>query len=206
MWALAKLNGGSTRVLKGNDVLNGYVLMSTSHDGSLSTSAKATQVRVVCHNTLTAALRGGAEFKMKHSSKWTPERAQEAKTALGIALEQVQKINIASEALANVNIDHSDWLDFMGKLFSSENVIDTKTAELTKVAADIQDATIYSPGANLESAKGTLWGAVNGVTYYADHMRGRTQDTRLASSWFGNSDMLKNAAMNVALEMAGIAA
>lgn len=44
----------------------------------------------------------------------------------------------------------------------------------------------------------------NGVTYFADHMRGRTQDTRLVSAWFGDSDLLKRTAVNVALEMAGL--
>jgi phage/plasmid-like protein (TIGR03299 family) len=204
VWALAKLNGGSTAVLKGDDVLNGYILFSTSHDGSLSTTGKATQVRVVCHNTLTAAMKGGSDFKVKHSTKWTEAKAAEAKAALGMAMEQVQAINKAAETLSNVKIDHSDWLNFMNRLMGSEElVIDKQTAQLTKVAADIQEATIMSPGSNLESAKGTLWGAVNGVTYYADHKRGRTQDTRLVSAWFGDSDRLKNSAMHVALEMAG---
>lgn len=205
VWALAKLNGGSEATLKGGDKLTGYVLMSTSHDGSLATTAKATQVRVVCNNTLTAALQGGSEFKMRHSSKWTTERAEEAKEALGIAMQQIQKINKVSEKLSNVNIDHSDWLEFMGKLLGGNDaVIDPKSAQLTRMAQDIQDATVMSPGSNLESAKGTLWGAVNGVTYFADHQRGRTQDTRLASAWFGNSDILKRTAVNVALELAGI--
>jgi phage/plasmid-like protein (TIGR03299 family) len=205
VWALAKLNGGSEATLKGGDKLTGYVLMSTSHDGSLSTTGKATQVRVVCQNTLSAALTGKADFRMKHSAKWTPEKADEAKASLGMAMQQIQKMNKVAETLSNVNIDHSDWLSFMGKLMGGEeNVIDTKSASLTRMAADIQEATISSPGSNLESAKGTLWGAVNGITYYTDHQRGRTQDTRLASAWFGDSDLLKRTAVNVALEMAGV--
>lgn len=205
VWALAKLNGGSEAMLKGGDALKGYILMSTSHDGSLSTTAKATQVRVVCNNTLTAALQGKAEFRMKHSSKFTEARKLEAQQALGIAMEQIQRLHKAAEVLSNVNIDHSDWLSFMAKLMGSEDaVIDPKSAQLTKMASDIQDATVLSPGANMESAKGTLWGAVNGVSYYTDHQRGRTQDSRLVSAWFGDSDLLKRTAVNVALEMAGV--
>lgn len=204
VWALAKLNGGSDAVLKGGDALKGYLLMATAHDGTIKTIGKATSVRVVCNNTLGAALVGKSDFGLKHSAKWTEERKEEAKIAMGMALVQVQKLHKAAEALSNVNIDHSDWLDFMGKLMGTENVIDPKTAQLSKAAQDIQEATICSPGANMESAKGTLWGAVNGVSYYTDHMRGRTQDTRLASAWFGDSDLLKRSAVNVALEMAGV--
>lgn len=215
VWALARLNGGSTTTIGGNDELRGYVLMATSHDGSLRTIAKTTQVRVVCWNTLSAALFSGngklknqaGTFQMKHSTKWTAERAAEAKETLGIAMEQIQATNVLSEKLANVKIDHSDWLSFMGRLMGGDDkVLDPKTADLTNMASDIQNATLTSPGAMLKSAKGTLWGAVNGVTYYADHLRGRTQDSRLASAWFGDSDVLKRTAFAVAAEMAGVSA
>jgi phage/plasmid-like protein (TIGR03299 family) len=205
VWALAKLNGGSDATLKGGDTMKGYLLMATSHDGTMNTVGKATSIRVVCNNTLSAALTGKSDFRLKHSAKWTDERKEEAKAQLGMAMEQVQKLHKAAEALSNVNIDHSDWLSFMSKLMGEGNVLDEQ-AQLTRMASDIYDATVLSPGAQLESAKGTLWGAVNGVTYYADHQRGRTQDNRLASAWFGDSDILKRTAVNVALEMAGVTA
>jgi phage/plasmid-like protein (TIGR03299 family) len=204
VWALAKLNGGTKKVIGGVDELRGYLLMTTSHDGSVRTIGKATQVRVVCWNTLSASLKGGQAFAMKHSKKWTDATKEQAKSQMGIAAEQIMKANDAAEKLSTVRISHDDWLDFMGKLMGSDSVLDPKTAELTKVAEDIQTATLTSPGSDLITAKGTLWGAVNGVTYFTDHMRGRTQDTRLASAWFGDSDLLKRSAMNVALEMAGI--
>ena len=59
----------------------------------------------------------------------------------------------------------------------------------------IKTATISSPGRGLlKSAKGTLWGVVNGVTYYADHSRGfstTSQESRLTASWFGAGNSLK---------------
>jgi phage/plasmid-like protein (TIGR03299 family) len=204
VWALARLNGGSTTSINGEDELRGYILMTTSHDGSVRTIGKATQVRVVCWNTLSAALKGGQAFAMKHSKKWTNETKEEARKQLGLALEQVQMMNTAAVELSKVSISQSDWLDFMTKLMGAENVVDPKTAELTRTAEDIRLATMTSPGSNLKSAKGTLWGAVNGVTYWTDHQRGRTQDARLASAWFGDSDVLKRSAVSTALEMAGV--
>jgi phage/plasmid-like protein (TIGR03299 family) len=204
VWALARLNGGSTATLAGNDELRGYMMFATSHDGSLRTIAKPTQVRVVCWNTLSIALGDGVpQFRLKHSAKFTDARKEEARVMMGMASQQVAKTNAAADALSHVNIDHSDWLNFMDRLMG-ETVLDPKTAQLSRMAADIQDATLTSPGSTLTSAKGTLWGAVNGVTFYTDHMRGRTQDTRLSSAWFGDSDLLKRTAMNTALEMAGV--
>ena len=81
-------------------------------------------------------------------------------------------------------------------------VIDPTDGQLTRIAEDIKLATISSPGSQLESARGTLWGAVNGVSWFCDHERGRSADTRLVSAWFGDSASLKVKAMSVALEMA----
>jgi hypothetical protein len=71
VWALARLNGGSTRTIGANDELRGYMLLATSHDGSLRTIGKPTQVRVVCHNTLTAAVgeKTANTFSMKHTTE-----------------------------------------------------------------------------------------------------------------------------------------
>lgn len=218
VWALAKLNGGTATTLKGGDEMNGYILFSTSHDGTLSTVGKATSVRVVCHNTMSAALAGGVDFKLKHSSKWTPERAKEAKEKLGMASEQIQEFHAAAEALSNVPVDRQGQIEFLsrlmdGKLMLNENSdeaflksVGIMTAEdnLNRVGKSILEAIVDSPGAELESAKGTLWGAVNGVSYYTDHVAGRTQDSRLSNAWFGSNDNLKRSAMEVALEIAGV--
>ena len=203
VWALAKMNGGSEMTLAGDDKLNGYIMLSTSHDGSVQTEGRGTQVRVVCQNTFNAARSAGkAPFKLKHSSTFSKEKQDECRAMMARELEHVIRANENARILSQVRIDESDWLDFMTRLLGEDKVIDPKSAELTRMAGDIKDATLMSPGSQLVSAKGTLWGAVNGVTYFADHQRGRTADTRMMSAWFGDSDILKNTAVNVALEMA----
>jgi phage/plasmid-like protein (TIGR03299 family) len=209
VWALAKLNGGSTAMLPGGDELAGYMLLATSHDGSLKTIGQPTQVRVVCHNTLTAAM-GSKDathtFSLRHSSKFDQAARDNARRVMGMAIAQVAAANVLAGELAKVTIDESGWLEFMGKLLgSADAVIDPKTAELTRVAADIQEATMVSPGSALASARGTLWGAVNGVTYYADwSSRARSQQNRMFSAWFGANDNLKTRAVEVAAELAGV--
>jgi hypothetical protein len=50
-----------------------------------------------------------------------------------------------------------------------------------------------APGQDLDSAKETLWGVENAVTYYADHVR-KGAGERLDSSWFGAGCALKERA------------
>ena len=80
-WALART--GQTTALKGNDQVNGYLLLATSCDGTLATSATPTTVRVVCNNTLTISLNGANRVRrinavLQHPDPklpWIPTRA-----------------------------------------------------------------------------------------------------------------------------------
>lgn len=68
-WALART--GQSSVLAGNDVVNGYVLLATSCDGSLATVVTPTTVRVVCNNTLSVAVNkslAAESIKVPHNT------------------------------------------------------------------------------------------------------------------------------------------
>ncbi len=58
-----------------------------------------------------------------------------------------------------------------------------------------------APGQQLRSAKGTLWGALNAITYYVDHVRGAGMADKLGSAWFGAGATLKERALAKAVEM-----
>src|SRR5438552_1577441 len=67
IWLLAKLpeNIKITR----DDVVEPYMLLTNSHDGTIAIDFRLTTVRVVCQNTLTLAMRGDKSshvFKRAH--------------------------------------------------------------------------------------------------------------------------------------------
>ena len=56
-----------------------------------------------------------------------------------------------------------------------------------------------APGQKMASAKGTLWGAVNAVTYYLDHVcKSKSDDARLDKAWFGDNRVVKARAVDLA--------
>jgi len=56
-------------------------------------------------------------------------------------------------------------------------------------------------GSELESAKGTAWGALNAVTQLMDWETARTGDARLANAWFGGGVNIKSKAMEELLAL-----
>jgi phage/plasmid-like protein (TIGR03299 family) len=215
VWALARLNGGTTKILNGNDELRGYVLLATSHDGTVRTVAKSTQVCVVCWNTLSAALADESvtpEFRVKHSKKWTKAVRAKAQETIGIAIEQVQEMNELSEVFSKIEIDDRGRSQLIAHLLDqfeerellTDSPINLEVPKITRVSKAIMDAINSSPGADLESRRNTLFGAVNGVTYHVDHQRGRSQDARLKQAWFPVGTDLKSEIITVAREFAGV--
>jgi hypothetical protein len=78
-------------------------------------------------------------------------------------------------------------------------------ADLNRLGKTILDSITNSPGADLKSANGTWWGALNGVTYAVDHLVGR-EDTRLSSAWYGERASTKALALDLAVTYAQVAA
>ena len=75
--------------------------------------------------------------------------------------------------------------------------------KLNKFPSLVVDALEHSPGANLKSAKGTWWGALNAVTYVEDHLReSQTAGNALHSAWFGAAANRKSKALELAITRA----
>ncbi len=69
------------------DTIKRYLMLHTTHDGSGNVTAKDTNVRVVCQNTLDIAIRGkGTTYKIRHTKNMR-DRLEEAKRIMGFAAE-----------------------------------------------------------------------------------------------------------------------
>lgn len=87
LWALART--GEETLLKGNDLVQGYLLLATACDGTLATTAQFTSVRVVCNNTLQlATAESSGAIKVPHSTKFD---ADKVKQQLGIGVNHWQR-------------------------------------------------------------------------------------------------------------------
>lgn len=201
-WALART--GQDTALKGNDQVNGYLLLATSCDGTLATTATPTTVRVVCNNTLTISLNGATHaIKVPHSTRFDP---QAVKKQLGIAVSQWDEFMYRMRALTERKVQ---WHEAMGFFMNvlCDVAPNSKLPEVLPNERALRKVQgLYEGqgrGATLESAQGTAWGLLNAVTEYVDHeRRARSTEYRMDSAWFGQGAVIKQRALEAALQLA----
>lgn len=199
-WALASI--GEEETIVGNDRVGGYLLLSTSCDGSLTTSARRTTVRVVCNNTLTMALQAidQPECRVSHATTFQPAAV---KAELGLARDAFHDFTAAARDLAKVRLTQKSADEFLETLLTDTRTVTAKTVPNTAPFRAIRQ--LYDgagQGAQLAGSKGTAWGLVNAVTEYVDHHAAAKNDSnRLANAWFGRGEKLKTEALQRTLEL-----
>ena len=201
-WALARTGQGAA--LKGNDQVNGYLLLATSCDGTLATTATPTTVRVVCNNTLTIALDGTSRaIKVPHNTRFDPKAV---KQHLGIAVSQWDDFMYRMRTLAERKVKPKEALSFITAVLGDSSPNSQQAEVVPNIRAMQKVESLYQGrgrGSTLESANGTAWGLLNAVTEFVDHeRRARSNEYRMDSAWFGQGAQIKQRALDAALRLA----
>jgi phage/plasmid-like protein (TIGR03299 family) len=200
-WALART--GQAATLKGHDQVNGYLLLATSCDGTLATTATPTTVRVVCNNTLTVSLNGATHaIKVPHSTRFDPRAV---KKQLGIAVSQWDEFMYRMRTLAERKVQTKEALGFFMEVLCDTSANSPISNVLPNKRAMEKVQSLYEGrgrGSDLESARNTAWGLLNAVTEYVDHeRRARSSEYRMDSAWFGQGAVIKQKALDAALQL-----
>jgi phage/plasmid-like protein (TIGR03299 family) len=199
-WALASI--GEEACVVGEDKIGGFLLLSSSCDGTLATSARFTTVRVVCNNTLSMALGQNAkrEVTIRHSSKFDHEAA---KNKLGLARDNFGDFLKAARKLSTVRMTNEKAEDFVGDLLVKSKAVTSDDVVASRQFKKIMDLFRGSAmGGTLAGTEGSAWGVVNAVTEFVDHhTKATTPSHRLANAWFGRGDDLKTLALEKALAL-----
>lgn len=210
-WALARIGkdfdvnkASATDGKAFQDLVQTYALLATSCDKSMASTGRLTETRVVCKNTLDMAYGSGVNIcKVNHRAEFNDARKDELKVQMGLVHEEIEKVAKEHQEMATTSISKEDAVGFFLTLLSKRNKDGSlDVSEVTPKAIDkLYTAYKSSPGSDLPTAKDTLWGAVNAVSYSIDHNPGsRSDETRLDSAWFGPGRALKNQAYELAQE------
>lgn len=194
VWALADVKDGFD--VFGGDKVNGYLLFCNPHQYGKAIEVKFVLERVVCNNTLSIALqeKGQPSVRVNHRSEFD---ADEVKAILGLGHRRLEAFEDAAKVLGSTKYNSADFEKFLIKVFGESNKTGKTFSRTAERAFDIVET---QPGA--EFRPGTWWNAFNAVTYLTNHELGRSEDTRMASAWFGGNAKRNVDALNLAVDFA----
>jgi phage/plasmid-like protein (TIGR03299 family) len=197
-WATAKMGEYSTSV---KDKIGGYLLISTSADGSLSTEVRRTTIRTVCQNTLNMALKDApAAVRITHRSEFDIKKVQ---AFMGFNQDAWSQFRANIEKLANKQllVDEAEALTLA--IIGGDEIKVRESKGFNQIMGLFKGQGM---GADFDGVYGTAFGLLNGVTEYVDHWaRARSAENRFVSSQWGQGADLKDRALAELLTVAGAA-
>ena len=190
------------------DRINTYLLVHTSHDGSVAVQASVTPVRVVCQNTLNCALRGVKQsYKIRHTSTVSGKVAA-AREALGLAHAYMDEFDKQAQALIQADITKAQF-DRIVELAYPRPDKDTKGA-VTKWANKVDQINEIWTSDTTNMIAMTAWGAYNALTERLDWFRtgrgvnGQENALAAASGFDPQTNAEKGRLLSIVKEKAGL--
>jgi phage/plasmid-like protein (TIGR03299 family) len=171
------------------DVVKTYLLINTSHDGSIAIQASITPVRVVCANTLNLALgsikkKDGVKqsFKIRHTQS-AEGRIQVARETLGLANAYMDKFDIMAKLMIETEITAQQFNEIILAAYPKPDK-DVKGA-IKKWENKVNLINDIYTGEFNHTIAGNAWGALNALTERLDwhrNARGTNTENMLASA------------------------
>jgi phage/plasmid-like protein (TIGR03299 family) len=178
-----------------------YLCISNAHDGSAPLQVFLTGIRVVCNNTLSAAL-GAARRKIaiRHMANMD-QRKGEALRTMGAASRYFHNLELFASELAGKKVAIGKVLD---KLFPVSRDMSKRQLQSNKEVKELIKQILHSKD-DLQNFKGTAWGVYNAVADY----RSNAEPKRKTVSWADNKmarfldgDAVMNQAQEIIMELA----
>jgi len=197
IWVLAKLPD-YIKIGK-KDIVDKYLLLTNSHDGSSVVRAKLTPIRVVCNNTLSVALTGTQqEVRIRHTVS-AVDKLEEGHKLLKLSNSLYEQLDSIFNKMALRKISDKQLMDYVKTLVpdNPESKYHTRTENIRNSILDLHES-----GQGADLSRGTAWGAYNALVEHVDYFQGSKQpDKHLKSIWFGSGERLKLQAFKLAQKM-----
>ena len=153
------------RIAGTDDVTEVYVVMTNTHDGSGSVICGVTGVRIVCSNTLRAALKGMTNKVAIRHTKSAEANLAQAHKVLGITNSYVTAMNDVVNNLSLKRVTDEQVKNLVNDLFPSTS---ENTTRIDNIRQDVLNS--YYTGIGQDKILGTAWGVLNGFTHYTLHI------------------------------------
>lgn len=192
VWIMARLNAAPLEIVPG-DTIDPLVLFCHANDGSLAIRCGDNPVRVVCANTLSAALDcDSGLLTIRHTVGMHSALAQ----AREIVRQKIEAftsseaafMHLAARACSAAAFDRY-VLDLLSIEVQQGEEINTKepaSGPGSRILNALRPLFVGGMGQTLRGVEGTWWAAYNAVTQWLSHHRGRGEGRTGAERRFDN--------------------
>lgn len=217
IWQTAGLFGGGQRIfvsaklpdsisVKG-DPVDSYLVFTNSHDGSTGVKILFTPIRVVCENTLNAAIRTSQAYVTFRHTKSVHENISTAKEILGICkvisgelqetynfMREIKITDVkAQEIIAKTVLTQNDFDKLASGGYTFRSLFSGNYAAINFAEISTQKINMmrnmelyYHEGFGQKDIEGTGWGVYNAITGYYSNMENNEGAKRMDTLLYGD--------------------
>ena len=203
VWVLCQLGADNTEIVKDDEIAK-FVLLSNGHDGKLAVHLGFTPIRVVCANT-EAMARGSKASKLirvRHH-RFVKNNVEKLRDIMNLANQEFETTAENYRFLAARQINSKDLRKYVKIVLNVQDQEDKEISTRTEnIIQSIENLFLTGKGNDLPHVKGTYWAAYNAVSEHLNYNKGRNNENRMDSLWFGQNGNLNQKALDTALALA----
>ena len=167
VWVL--LTNGQLEYLEG-DPITSHFLFRHSFDGSSAIQCLFTDVRVVCNNTLSMAVRGATNIYSVRHTKGAEDRLAEVDKAMEFRFQYQERMTQAMGQLLHFPVPEQMVKPLLEEIYPSTPEAEGRGETLRQAKiGEIMALYNTGAGADLPGVRGTGYGVLNAIAEHTDH-------------------------------------
>lgn len=207
-------------ILVNGDPVENYLVFTTSHNGSSGVKILFTPIRVVCQNTLNAAIATSTNYVSFRHTKSVHDNLDIATEILGICNSKIKYLDEQYNFMSKIKMNDNKAQEIFANVILTEdeqfkvtNTGHTIGQIITRDWKAIQDAEIsmkkvnmlsemnnyYFSGPGQHETRGSAWGVYNAVTGYYSNIDNSEGTKRMDSLLYGDKSRKIELAGNLVL-------
>lgn len=219
MFVSAKL---PNTILVNGDPVETYLVFTNSHDGSNGVKILFTPIRVICENTLTAAINTSTNYvSFRHTQSVHNKmaiaqdllnicktKAEDCKSIYSTLADATAKDNQVQQYLCDNVLTTAEIDALIAYGYSAKHIIDRNFNAIEAANISMRKVNIltnmykyYFDGPGQKEFVGTWWGAVNAITGYYSNIDTTEGVKRMDSILYGDKARKINTAFNEAINI-----
>lgn len=194
-------------IMVNGDPVENYLVFTTSHDGSSGVKILFTPIRIVCQNTLNAAIRRSSNYISFRHTNSVHSNIDIAHEILGICNQKISELAEGFNIMANTKMDDNKAQNVFANVILTDNELNTLKytghtvqqiinrdwraiedtgISMKKVNTLSEINNYYFNGVGQKEILGTAWGVYGAVTGYYSNVDNAVGNKRMDSLLYGD--------------------